>query len=334
MIDLVKIDNCLTNEPGYRQKEVDKLLFQDFIADWSEAQFLPIKLKQLLFNQAPIEIKGEISESADKRTQKALLVLNDGLKVETVLMRFKNRNTVCVSSAVGCPLNCSFCATGQMGFKRNLLTSEIVAQVLFFARILKKEKQKITNVVFMGMGEPFLNYNNVLQTINFLHQPEKMNLGARRFSISTCGVPEGIRKLAKEPLEINLAISLHAPNEEIRTKLVPINRKYPLKEIMFEVNNYLQENKRKVMFEYILIDSINDSPDCARELAQLLGHNPLYHLNLIQYNPTGIFKPSRPENIAAFKTILHQLRIPFTQRYRFGEEIDAACGQLATRSSD
>jgi len=333
MIDLLKINSCLVNEPNYRQKEVDKLIFQDLIENWEDAKFLPAKLRQILDIQAPIEIKGELITSSDKRTEKALLLLDDGLKVETVLMRFKDRNTICVSSAVGCPLNCAFCATGQMGFKRNLLTSEIVAQVLFFARVLKKENQKITNVVLMGMGEPFLNYNNVLKAINILHEPEKMNLGARRFSISTCGVPEGIRKLAKEPLEINLAISLHAPNEIIRTRLMPINKKYSLKEVMSEVDNYLEENKRKVMFEYVLIDGINDSPNCARELVQLLGHNPLYHLNLIQYNPTGNFKPSRSENVSFFKTILHQARIPFTERYRFGEEIDAACGQLANKSS-
>lgn len=331
MIDLVKISELLIKEPSYRQKEVDKLIFQDLIENWDETKFLPAKLRQVLAAQAPIEIKGEIITSADKRTVKALLFLDDSLKAETVLMRFKDRNTVCVSSAVGCPLNCAFCATGQMGFKRNLLTSEIVAQVLFFARILKKEKQKITNVVLMGMGEPFLNYNNVLKAISILHEAEKMGLGARRFSISTCGVPEGIRKLAKEPLEINLAISLHAPNEEIRTRLMPINKKYPLKEVMSAVGDYLQKNKRKVMFEYVLIDGINDSANCARELVQLLGHNPLYHLNLIQYNETGVFKPSRPENVAAFKTILHQARIPFTERYRFGAEIDAACGQLASQ---
>lgn len=331
MIDLLKINSCLINEPSYRQKEVDKLIFQDLIENWDEVKFLPTKLKQTLITKASIEIKGEVSKSADKRTQKALLFLDDDLKVETVLMRFKDRNTVCVSSAVGCPLNCSFCATGQMGFKRNLLTSEIVAQVLFFARILKKEKQKITNVVLMGMGEPFLNYNNVLKAIHILHEPDKMNLGARRFSISTCGIPEGIRKLAQEPLEINLAISLHGTNEIIRTRLMPINKKYPLKEIMSEVEAYLRINKRKVMFEYLLIDNINDSVNCAKELVQLLGHNPLYHLNLIQYNPTGIFNPSKPRNVAAFKTVLHQARMPFTERYRFGEEINAACGQLANK---
>lgn len=342
MIDLIKINELLIKELSYRQKEVDKLIFQDLIENWDEAKFLPSELRSELIDKTSIEIKGEKIISFDKRTIKALLLLDDGLQVETVLMRFKDRNTVCVSSAVGCPLNCAFCATGQMGFKRNLLTSEIVAQVLFFARILKKEKQKITNVVLMGMGEPFLNYSNVLKAINILHEPEKMGLGARRFSISTCGIIEGINKLANEPLEINLAISLHAPNDFIRSKLMPINKKYPLEKVMKAVDNYLQKTRRKVMFEYVLIDRINDSSDCARELVSLLDHNPLYHLNFIHYfersekqglpyNETEIFKSSKPENVAIFKTILHQARIPFTERYRFGEEIDAACGQLAIK---
>ncbi|MDP3998263.1 MAG: 23S rRNA (adenine(2503)-C(2))-methyltransferase RlmN [bacterium] len=330
-MDLANIQAVLKGEPKYRLAQIDKLIFQDFISDWQEATVLPLSLRVALREKSPLTLISETVSSKDGQTIKALLTLDDGLKIEAVLMRFKDRNTVCVSSQVGCPLGCLFCATGQMGFKRNLNPSEIIGQVLLFARILKREDRKVTNVVFMGMGEPFLNYNNVLESIKILNDPAKMGLGARRFSVSTCGIIEGIKKLAAEPLEINLAISLHAPNDEIRTKLMPINKKYPLVNVMDAVGDYLQRTKRKVMFEYVLLDSVNDSEECAKELVQLL-KQPLYHLNLIQYNQTGIFRPSTPPKVAAFKKVLEKKGISFTERYRFGSEIRAACGQLVSKT--
>lgn len=327
-MDLDKVYMSLQNEPKYRLAQVDKLIFQDLISDWVDATTLPMDLRQKLNNTSPLSLIYETEISNDQKTIKTLLTLDDGLKIETVLMRYDDRNTVCVSSQVGCPLGCLFCATGEMGYKRNLTVSEIVSQILLFARLLKKENQKITNLVFMGMGEPFLNYDNVLKGIKILNSPEKMGFGSRRFSISTCGIIEGIQRLADEPLEINLAISLHAPNDKLRSELMPINKKYPLANLLLTIEKYIRKTKRKVMFEYVLLKEVNDSEACARELSKLMKH-PLYHVNLIRYNETGKFQASPVKKVEAFKEILEKEGIFFTERFRFGSKIHAACGQLA-----
>jgi len=217
-----------------------------------------------------------------------------------------------------------------MGFKRNLKPLEIIEQVLHFSRYLKKSGKRVTNVTFMGMGEPFLNYDNVLEAVKFLNSKETFNIGARNISISTAGVVEGIEKFAKENLQVNLAISLHAPNNELRSKLMPINKKYPINKILDAVGNYIHKTNRQVMFEYLLIDGVNDTVYCATELAKIM-KNPLYYVNLILYNPTSgnSFKPSNTENVKKFKEILKKNKIIFSQRLRFGEDIKAACGQFA-----
>ncbi len=315
-------------EPRYRLGQAKKALFQDLIQNWQEATALPLKLREELNKKYPIEISAEIFVSKDGDTVKALFILKDNLKIEAVLMRHKDkRNTVCVSSQVGCPLDCVFCATGKLGFKRNLDAGEIVGQVLFFARYLKEFKEKITNVVFMGMGEPFLNYDNVLGAIKVLNDKEGFSLGARHFSISTAGIVEGIEKLAEEELQINLAISLHAADDKLRSKLMPINKKYPIKEVLNAVDDYIKKTRRRVMFEYIMIKDLNDSDGQAKTLANLM-RKPLYFVNLISYNFTGIFKPSMSVRIKKFKEILEREGVAVTQRYRFGEDVDAACGQL------
>ncbi|MDP3888818.1 MAG: radical SAM protein, partial [bacterium] len=183
-MDLEKIQAVLLNEPKYRQGQIDKLIFQNLISDWQEASVLPLSLRSTLNCEAPLSINAAKIISKDGQTEKALITLDDNLQIESVLMKYKDRNTICVSSQIGCPLNCAFCATGKMGFKRNLNVSEIIAQVLFFARELKKQNKKITNIVYMGMGEPFLNYENVLESIKILNNPSKFGLGARHFSIS------------------------------------------------------------------------------------------------------------------------------------------------------
>ncbi len=325
-------------EPRYRLGQAKKALFQDLIQNWQEATALPLKLREELNKKCPIEISAEIFVSKDGGTVKALFILKDNLKIEAVLMRHKDkRNTVCVSSQVGCPLDCVFCATGKLGFKRNLDAGEIVGQVLFFARYLKKAGEKVTNVVFMGMGEPFLNYDNVLGAIKVLNDKEGFSLGARHFSISTAGIVEGIEKLAEEELQINLAISFHAADDKLRSKLMPVNKKYPINEILSAVDGYIKKTRRRVMFEYIMIKDLNDSDGQAKTLANLM-RKPLYFVNLISYNftrrslgeggPTGIFKPSVPERIKKFKEILEREGVAVTQRHRFGEDVDAACGQL------
>ncbi len=340
-MDLAKIEKILEKEPSFRLKQIKKAIFQELIENWDEATTLPQNLRQQLSENCPLqELKaGKILTSKDGKTLKVLFLLKDGLRIESVLMRHSdNRRTVCVSSQVGCFIGCKFCATGQQIFKRNLSSSEIIDQVLFFARLLKKSpKEKVTNVVFMGMGEPFLNYDNVLDAIRILNDKDGFNLGARHISISTVGITEGIEKLAKENLQVNLAISLHAPNNKLRTELMPINKVYPIEKILTAVSKYLKKTKRRVMFEYLMIDKVNDSEKEAKELVQVLKKSLMkasYFVNLISYNPIGHskFKPSPGWKIKRFKEILKKAGIPVTQRYRFGREIKAACGQLAGRN--
>ncbi len=330
------MQELFNKEPKYRLAQAKKALFQDLIKNWQEATALPADFRKELNEKCPLNISAEIFISKDKNTAKALFTLKDRLKVEAVLMRHKDRrNTVCVSSQAGCPLGCSFCATGKTGFKRNLGVWEIIEQVLFFARYLKKSLpdrqaggEKVGNIVFMGMGEPFLNYQNVIEAIKILNDKNGFNLGARHFSISTVGITEGIRKLAEEKLQINLAISLHAPDDNLRSELMPINKKYPIKEILNAADDYIKKTRRRVMFEYIMIKGLNDSAEHAEALAGIMKKH-LYFVNLISYNATGIFKPSSPLRIKKFKEILEKEKVAVTERYRFGGDIDAACGQLA-----
>jgi 23S rRNA (adenine2503-C2)-methyltransferase len=327
-MNLTQLGETLKKEPSYRLKQVKKAVFQDLIDDWSQVTNLPLYLREILNKTCSLLINGEFFVSKDEKTVKALITLNDDLKIESVLMRHKERNTVCVSSQVGCPLGCVFCATGKMGFKRNLEDFEIVEQVLFFARYLKESKARVTNVVFMGMGEPFLNYENVISAIKILNDKEGLNLGARKFSISTVGIIEGIKKLTEEKLEINLAISLHAPDDELRSKLMPIGKKYKIEKILEAVDDYIKKTNRKVMFEYLMIKDVNDSEDSAKKLIKLMRRR-LYLVNLISYNPTADFQPSPNERIKKFKSVLEKAGVYVTERYRFGREIKAACGQLA-----
>jgi len=321
-------EEILKNEPKFRLKQVKQAVFCDLIENWSEARALPKSLQEKLQKEVSLDIKAEVFASDNEEVVKTLIILEDGLKVEAVLMRHKDRNTVCVSSQVGCPLNCSFCATGKLGFKRNLSSDEIAGQILFFNRYLKKEKQRVSNVVFMGMGEPFLNYENVMGAIKILNDKDGLNIGVRKISISTAGIVEGIEKLAQENIDVNLAISLHAPNDELRKKLMPVANKYSIAEILEAVNEYIELTNRKVMFEYIMIKDVNDSEAQAEELARLMNHK-LYMVNLISYNATGIFRPSSPEHIKEFKKVLEDYGIEVTQRYKLGRGVRGACGQLA-----
>lgn len=325
---LDSLKNALQDEPQYRLKQVKKAIYQDLLDDWLKATVLPLELRGKLNRIAPLLLTAEAIKSTNKQAVKAVISLNDGLKIETVLMRYRsNRNAVCVSSQVGCTLACLFCATGKMGFKRNLSAWEMVEQVLFFARYLNPDK--ITSLVYMGMGEPFLNYEEVMKSIRILNDAEGFGLGARHFSVSTAGITEGINRLAEENLEINLAVSLHAPDDNLRSKLMPINKQYPLRQIFRAVDDYIVKTRRKVMFEYMLISGVNDSNSNAEALAKLM-QKKLYLVNLITYNPTGSFKAARPQRAAEFKKILERNRVAVTRRYSFGNEIKAACGQLAS----
>jgi len=330
MMDFKKLEFFLENEPGYRSKQIEKALYHDLIEDWSHATSLPNYLRTRLNSEFPIDkYNNSKVTSLVNNTLKNKTILGDGLAIESVLMMYEGkRNTVCVSSQAGCPLGCIFCKTGEIGFKRNLEVFEIIGQVLFFARYLKKAGTRITNIVFMGMGEPFLNFTNVSEAIGILNNKEKLNIGARHISVSTAGLPDGIRKFANIGIQANLAISLNAPNNGLRTKIMPINKKHPIGKLMKAASYYVKKTKRRVMFEYVLIKDLNDSLELAEELAGLL-KNYLYFVNLIPYNGKGKLKPPSTRTISSFKKILKDNHINVTERFRFGRDINAACGQLA-----
>jgi len=347
-MDLGKLKEILKNEKPYRLKQAEKAVYRDLADDWSTVSSLPALLRDKLTESCPILIDYKPIVSQSRGTLKALIKLNDGLAVETVLLQHaQGRNTVCVSSQVGCPLGCLFCKTGKIGYERNLTAYEIAEQVLFFSYYLKKKKthesthksdhqnvnrgahssSHVTNVVFMGMGEPFLNYGNVMDAIRILNDKDKFNIGARKISISTCGIPQKIEKLSKENLQVNLAISLSAPNNEIRSRLMPVNEKYPVEAVIDAAKKYIARTNRRVMFEYVLIDKFNESPEAARELAEIL-KGLLCFVNLIPFNGKGALNAPSKEKIGLFKSILVKSGISVTERYRFGQDINAACGQL------
>lgn len=336
-MNIEKLKFTLKDEPGYRIRQAFKSVYVDLIDNWDECTTLPLSLRERLQDECSLSIKSEAFDAKKGDTIKTLITLEDGKQVETVLMRHKDgRNTVCVSSQVGCPMRCTFCATGDLGFGRNLTVDEIILQVLFFARYLKSEGGKtgrISNIVFMGMGEPFLNYDNVIEAIHILNDKDAFAIGARHISISTCGLVDKIKKFTKQPLQLNLAISLHAPNDELRSVLMPINKKFSLREVMGALDEYIEKRGRQVMFEYLMIDGINDKEIHAKQLAALM-QSPLYMVNLIRYNPTGKYKPSKAQSIKKFKNILMRAGVRVTQRQTFGGDINAACGQLAGKKKN
>ncbi len=324
-----RVREVLAHEPKFRFDQVRKAVFVDLVSDWRAVTVLPAPLRERLASECSLEIPAETLISADGKTVKVLITLSDGKRIETVLMRHGDRDTVCVSTLVGCPMGCTFCATGAMGMVRKLTADEIVLQVLFFARRLKEEGARVGSVVFMGMGEPFLNYDAVMEAIRVLNDPHTFGIGARHISISTCGILDGIARLAEEDLQVNLAISLHGSNDAVRAKLMPIARTYPIAELLKAVDGYIAKTKRKVMFEYLLVEGVNDSDEHARELAVLMDR-PLCMVNLISYNPTGKYTASSERRIDRFREILRDAGVEATIRFRFGRDIEGACGQLAT----
>jgi 23S rRNA (adenine2503-C2)-methyltransferase len=330
--------DVLKNEPRYRIDQIKQAIFVELLDDWSKATWLPQTLRNTLQRKFPLAMNAEVSIGADAQTVKALVTFEDGKAIETVLMKHNGgRNTVCVSTQVGCPMRCAFCATGTMGLIRNLSSDEIVTQVLFFARYLKDSGERVGSVVFMGMGEPLLNYQNVIDAIKLMNDPKGLNIGARHFSISTAGILDGIKKLSHEQLDVNLAISLHAPNDEIRKKLMPIAQAHHMELLLETVDEYIEKKNRKVMFEYLLIDGQNDADEHARELAEVMNSHRLYMVNLIPYNPTVVnaqFKPSPKKRVELFKKILERAGVEVTVRTEFGGDIKGACGQLATERNE
>lgn len=273
--------------------------------------------------------------STDGETVKTLFKLDDGKAIEAVLMHYDERKTLCVSSQAGCAMGCVFCATGQMGFARNLSSGEIVEQVLHYARELKQIGEGVTNIVIMGMGEPFHNYEAVISAIDLLNDPKGFNLGARRFTISTVGLVPMIKRFAAEKRQNNLAISLHAANDTLRASLMPVDRKYPLVELIQACHDYIDQTRRRITFEWALIQGVNDRDEDARELVSLI-KGMLCHVNIIPLNPTEKFsgKATTHDRALAFQSILVNNGIPCTIRLRRGIDISAGCGQLASHHQD
>ncbi|HOV06477.1 MAG TPA: 23S rRNA (adenine(2503)-C(2))-methyltransferase RlmN [Anaerolineaceae bacterium] len=321
-------------EKPFRVDQIFTAVYHNYCASADEitplSKVLRSKLSEVVDFQHLLPVKR--LTSADGETVKTLFQLPDGLTIESVLMHYEAGETLCISSQAGCAMGCAFCATGQMGFKRNLSSGEIIEQVLYYARELASQNLKVTNIVVMGMGEPFLNYDAVMKAINRLNDPEAMNLGARRFTISTVGIVPMIEKFASEKSQINLAVSLHAANDELRDSLIPVNRKYPLEDILTACRTYVESTGRRITFEWALIQGINDRPEDARQLVQRVkGLN--CHVNIIPLNPTGQFhgKPTTNERAQEFKRILEMGGVNCTIRLRRGIDIQAGCGQLAAR---
>lgn len=322
-------------EPGYRAVQIWQGMYQQLWATPEDFTNLPAELRQRLaenFQFSSLRKETEL-KSNDQETTKVLFLLPDDRPVETVLMRYEQRRTLCISSQAGCAMGCVFCATGQMGFKRHLTSGEIVEQVIFFARQLKAENERVTNIVLMGMGEPLHNYDATLAAIDRLNDPQGFNLGERRFTISTVGLLPKIKQFADEKRQINLAISLHAATDELRSSMLPINRKYPIDELIQASRDYVEKTGRRITFEWALIQDINDSEEHARELARLL-KGLICHVNIIPLNPTKEYagRATTRQRAIAFRAILEKSGIPCTIRIRRGIDIQAGCGQLAANS--
>ncbi|HXW50908.1 MAG TPA: 23S rRNA (adenine(2503)-C(2))-methyltransferase RlmN [Candidatus Acidoferrales bacterium] len=315
----------------FRQRQIYRAATKELHADPGTISVLPRELRERLATDLPLASIGLATQetSRDGQTTKFLFDLRGGNQVEAVLMRHRaGRTTACISSQAGCALRCDFCATGQGGFSRNLSAVEIFDQVVFLARHTRAEERALTNVVFMGMGEPFLNYDAVMDAVALLNDPQGFGLGARRMTISTAGVVPGIERFTSEDIQVNLAISLHAADDELRTRLMPINKKWPIAKLMTAVQAYVTRTRRKVFYEYLMLADVNDRPDDARRLADLLG-GPLHHVNLIPYNATdAAYQRSALPRIRRFSELLQERGVPTTIRHTMGDDIAAACGQL------
>lgn len=322
-------------EPPYRARQIWEGLYRLLWHEPSQFTNLPKTLRTRLaeiFCFTPLTPRKSLT-SKDGLTCKTLFTLTDNQPIETVLMQYEQRNTLCISTQVGCAIGCAFCATGQMGFRRNLSSGEIIAQVMYYARLLQGQRQALTNIVLMGMGEPFHNYENTMAAIDRLNDPQGFNFGARRITISTVGLIPGIRRFIAENRQVNLAVSLHAADDDLRAALIPIARTYPLADLLEVCRQYVAATRRRITFEWALIRDVNDSPQQARLLAHRL-KGLLCHVNLIPLNPTTRYpgQPSPRQRAETFCEILTRAGIPCTIRLRRGVEIQAGCGQLGNKA--
>ena len=320
-------------QPAFRGRQLWQWLQVQGATGWGQMGNLPKALKETLAETHTPEPARILKESGDPGgTRKWLIGLDDGEAVETVRIPARDRNTVCVSTQVGCRMGCAFCASAKCGFARSLSAGEIAAQVQLAASALGRRPD---NVVYMGMGEPFDNYDEVLRSVRILNHPDGLNIGARRITISTCGVIPGIRRLAGEGIQVELSVSLHAPNPETRRKLMPVENKHPMGELLRECAEYTAKTKRHITFEYTLVKGVNDSARDAEELAGRLGRFPC-RVNLIPLSPVDEFTGEAPPRAAmeAFLRTLENRGVEGTLRESKGKGVDAACGQLRRRTAE
>lgn len=320
--------------PAYRGKQIWEWLYKHKVTSFTAMTNLPGDLRRQLEAHTrfgALEVAAE-EFSSDGQTVKRLFRLADGQLIESVLMEYDDgRRTACISTQAGCAMGCVFCATGQMGFARHLTHGEIVEQALVFARQLEAEGDRLSNIVLMGMGEPLHNYDNTMAAIRVLNDPHGLNIGARHITLSTVGLVPQIYKYADEPLQTGLAISLHAATDEERAALLPVNKRYPLTDLMQAARDFIDKTGRRVTFEWALIRGENDTPEQAHQLGELL-EGLLCHVNMIPLNPTGGYDgaPSDPVRVREFQSILESYGVSSTVRVRRGIDIQAGCGQLKT----
>lgn len=321
--------------PNFRIAQVRDAVYKHGITSWEEATSLPAQIRHDLAEKYPIlsfKVSKMVFSKADKAA-KALLTLQDGRQIETVLLKPQDTWSVCVSSQVGCPLHCSFCSTGKMGFRRDLTDEEIADQVLMWYQYVRKEKlgERISSVVFMGMGEPLLNYLNVVKAAQTLSNPDYLNIGARHISISTAGIADKLHKLAVDLPQANLAVSLHNADDAERSKLMPVNRRFNLEELQKAVEEYIAMTGRQVFLEYAVLENVNSRPEHIRKLAKWIygiKDNYLIHVNLIACN-LGRGMKTDDKVVKDFAAAVKAMGIGVTIRKSMGNDVLAACGQLA-----
>jgi len=319
----------------YRAIQLYTWIYEKKARSFDEMTDVSLKFREVLKAKYTLDLPSTyLKQESQDGTIKLLISLSDGAKVETVLMRYSYGNAVCVSSQVGCNMGCSFCSSGRLGKQRNLTVDEMMAQILIINQILQDEAQgqHVTHVVIMGTGEPFDNYDNVLDFVRILNHPKGLAIGARHITVSTCGIIEGIKRYAREGLQTNLAISLHAPNNELRDQLMKINKVYPLEQLMPAIREYEALSGRRVTYEYLLLADINDTKECAEQLIKLI-KGTMGYVNLIPYNETNLYdyKRSSGNRVHAFLDYLTKGGVTATIRKEFGSDIDAACGQLRAK---
>lgn len=348
-LDFHDLEMLLQNwgEPSYRVQQIWQGLYKQFYEYPDQLTNLPGTLRQNLKEQFGRVLENKqvtfssldptvTQDSSDMATRKVLFNLADHHLIETVLMKYDQRRTLCISTQSGCAMGCVFCATGQMGFFRHLTSGEIIEQVLYFSRQLLQQQEHVTNIVLMGMGEPFHNYDATMDAIDRMNHPAGMNLGSRRFTISTVGLIPVIQRFSREKRQVNLAVSLHAADDDLRSSMLPINKRYPIEDLMQACREYVNLTHRRITFEWALIEEVNDTPEQARKLAGLLkgltvDGTILCHVNAIPLNPTQNYSGKATGKIRAkaFKDELEKFGIACTIRLRRGIDIQAGCGQLA-----